>query len=373
VVTVSFTVTSANGTPSGSVQIADGGNTCTGTLSGGQGSCTIGLTTTGSRTLTATYAGENGFGASGDTESHTVEAPPPPVLSLATQPASQATAGVALSPQPVVQLKTGDGANLATAGVAVSVAIQGGGSLGGTTPAVTDGLGRATFTDLVITGDPGTRTLLFTATGFTSVTSSSITVVAAPPSAAQSSIVASPSTVMAGSASTITVTVRDAGGNLLGGRTVTPQASGTGNTIAPASAVTGADGTAAFSFSSTTPEVKTISASADGVDLNPTTVTVEAVPTTTTILGTDPAGTSEAGTPVTVSYAVTAVSGTPTGDVTVTSSLGSSACTDAVAVGHCTLQSLTRGIHTLTAAYVANGSFAGSAATAAYEVTAGGR
>jgi hypothetical protein len=377
-VTVSFTVTSANGTPSGSVQIADGGNTCTGTLSGGQGSCAIGLTTTGSRTLTATYAGGNGFGASSDTESHMVEAPPPPVLSLATQPASQATAGVALDPQPVVQLKTGDGANLATAGVAVSVAVQGGGSLGGTTPVVTDGQGRATFTDLVIadpaiTGDPGTRTLLFTATDFTSVTSSSITVEPAPPSAAQSSIVASPSTVMAGSASTITVTIRDAGGNLLAGRTVTPQASGSGNTITPASAVTGADGTAAFSFSSTTPEVKTISASADGVVIGPTSVTVDPVPTTTTILGTDPAGTSEAGTPVTVSYAVTAVSGTPTGDVTVTSSLGSSACTDAVAVGHCTLQSLTRGIHTLTAAYVANGSFAGSAATAAYEVTAGGR
>ena len=372
-VTVQFSVSSAAGTPSGSVQISDGGATCTGTLSGGAGSCAIVLTTVGSRTLTATYAGGNGFGASSNTESHMVEAPPPPVLSLATQPASQATAGVALSPQPVVQLKTGDGANLATAGVAVSVAIQGGGSLSGTSPVATDGEGRATFTDLVISGDPGTRTLLFTATGFTSVTSSSITVVAAPPSAAQSSIVASPSTVMAGSASTITVTVRDAGGNLLGGRTVTPQASGTGNTITPASAVTGADGTAAFSFSSTTPEVKTISASADGVDLNPTTVTVEAVPTTTTILGTSPAGTSEAGTPVTVSYAVTAASGAPTGDVMVTTNMGSSACTNAVAAGHCTLQFLTRGTQMLTAAYPATGSYAGSSATAAYEVTAGGR
>jgi hypothetical protein len=306
-VTVSFTVTSPNGIPGGSVQVADGGNTCTGTLSSGQGSCEIGLTTTGSRTLTATYAGADGFGASSDTEEHTVQAPPPPVLAIATQPASQATSGVALNPQPVVQLKTGDGANLATAGVAVSVAIQGGGSLGGTTPVATDGEGRASFTDLVITGDPGMYTLLFTASGFTSVTSSSITLVAAPPSAAQSSIVASPTTITAGSVSTITVTVRDAGGNLLGGRTVIPQASGSGNTIDPASAVTGADGIAAFSFSSTTPEAKTISASVDGVDLSPTQVTVEAVPTSTTILGTNPAGTSEAGTPVTVSYGVGAI------------------------------------------------------------------
>ncbi len=372
-VTVGFSVTSLTGTPSGSVQITDGSSaTCTGTLSGGQGSCAIVLTVTGSRTLTARYAGANGFGASSDTESHSVEAPPPPVLTLATQPGSQATSGVALSPQPVVQLKTGDGANLPTAGVAVSVAVQGGGTLSGTTTVATDGAGLATFTDLVISGDPGTRTLLFTAAGFTSVTSSSITVVAAAPSAAQSSIVASPSTVMAGSESTITVTVRDAGGNLLGGRTVTPQASGSGNTIAPASAVTGADGIATFTFSSTTPETKTISASADGVDLSPTQLTVEAVPTTTTILGTSPSGTSKAGTPVTVGYSVTAVSGTPTGNVSVTSNLGGS-CADAVAVGQCTLQGLTRGTHTLTATYLATGSFAGSEDNTTYEVTASGR
>jgi adhesin/invasin len=290
-VTVAFIVSSETGTPTGSVQVADGGNTCTGTLSGGQGSCAISLTTTGSRTLTATYASANGFGASSDTEEHTVEAAPPPVLSLATQPASQATAGVALDPQPVVQLKTGDGADITTGSVAVSVAIQGGGSLSGTTQVATDGNGRASFTDLVISGDPGTRTLLFTASGFTSVTSSSITVVAASPSAAQSSIVASPSTITAGSPSTITVTVRDAGGNPLGGRTVTPQASGSGNTIDPASSVTGADGTATFSFGSTTPETKTISANVDGVDLNPAQITVEAAPTVRTILGTDPAGT----------------------------------------------------------------------------------
>jgi Bacterial Ig-like domain (group 1) len=271
-----------------------------------------------------------------------------------------------------VQLKTGDGANLGTAGVVVSVEIQGGGSLTGAITATTNSEGRATFTDLAIMGDPGTRTLMFTASGFTSVTSSSITVVAAPPSAAQSSIVASPSTITAGSASTITVTVRDAGGNPLGGRTVVPQASGSGNTFAPTSAVTGADGIATFSFSSTTVEVKTISATVDGVDLSPTQVTVEAVPTTTTILGTSPAGTSEAGTPVAVSYAVTAAFRTPTGDVTVTSNLGGT-CADAVAVGHCTLQALTRGTHTLTATYLATGSFDGSSATAAYEVTAGGR
>jgi hypothetical protein len=373
-VTVRFSVTSATGTPTGSVQVKDGNNTCTGTLSGGQGSCSITLNTTGSRTLTATYAGADGFAGSSDTESHTVEAPPAPALTLATQPGSQATSGVPLDPQPVVQLKTGDGGILTTAGVSVSVAIQsGGGSLSGTTTRTTDSQGRATFTDLVITGDPGSRTLTFTATGYTPVTSSSITVAAAPPDASQSTITASPSTVQAGSPSTITVVVRDAGGRPLSGRTVVLSSTGSDNTFTPTSAVTGADGSAAFTFSSSAVETKTITATVDGTALLTTTVTVQAIPTTTSITGTSPAGTTEAGTPITVSFAVSAASGTPSGLVTVTSNLESTSCSDTVAVGQCTLPSLTRGTHTLTAAYPATGSFAGSSGTAAYEVTAGGR
>lgn len=274
-VTVQFTVSSASGTPTGSVQVKDGGDTCTGTLSGGQGSCSLPLNTAGSRTLTATYTGTNGFGNSNDTEPHTVEAPPPPVLTLATQPPSEAISGVALDPAPVVQLKTGDGADLATAGVTVTVAIGDGGPLAGPVTAVTDAQGLATFTGLIITGDPGTRTLNFSAPGF------------------------------------------------------------------------------------------------EGVSSNP--ITVLPVPTTTTILGTDPSGTAKVGTPVTVTFAVNAVAGTPTGTVTVTSSLGDSECSDAVAIGRCTLASLPRGTQTLTAAYPATGRFLGSSGTAAYEVTTGNR
>ena len=281
-VTVQFSVTSVAGTPTGAVEVRDGSDTCTGAVSGGQGSCTIRLNTTGSRTLTATFTGTNGFGSSNDTEPHAVEAPPTPVLTLATQPASQATAGVPLSPQPVVQLKTGDGGNLPTAGVAVSVVIQsGGGTLGGSTTATTDAQGLATFTDLTITGDPGDRTLGFSATGFTGVTSNTITVVAAPPDASQSSVVADPGTVQAGTSSTITVTVRDAGGNPLSGRTVALQPSGSDNTVAPGSVETGSDGAAVFSFSSLTAEIKTISATADGIGVGSTQVTVESVPTAT--------------------------------------------------------------------------------------------
>ncbi|MDH3457561.1 MAG: Ig-like domain-containing protein, partial [Gemmatimonadota bacterium] len=69
-VTVDYTVTSTGGTPTGDVTVSDGVDSCTGTVAGG--SCTLGLTTVGDRTLTAAYAGDANFGASSDTESHTV-------------------------------------------------------------------------------------------------------------------------------------------------------------------------------------------------------------------------------------------------------------------------------------------------------------
>jgi hypothetical protein len=66
-VTVSFNVSGSSvpaGTPSptGSVTVtASTGETCTGTLSGGAGSCSITFTTTGSRTLKAAYAGDTNY------------------------------------------------------------------------------------------------------------------------------------------------------------------------------------------------------------------------------------------------------------------------------------------------------------------------
>jgi len=278
-VTVQFTVTSAAGTPTGSVTVQDGSDTCSGTLTDGRGSCDIRLTNTGSRTLTASYAGASGFAASSATDPHTVTAPPQPVLAIVTQPASSATVGVALDPQPIIQLRAASGADLATAGVAVSVAIAtGGGTLSGTTPVSTDGQGRAAFTDLAINGDPGTRTLVFTAPGFASATSGDIAVQAAPPpapDAAQSTLTVSPASVALGASSTITVTVRDAAGNPLGGRSVSVDVSGTNNTITGNPATTGADGVATVGFSSTTAESKTVTATSDGVTLGtPQTIVV---------------------------------------------------------------------------------------------------
>jgi VCBS repeat-containing protein len=72
---VEFRVTSGGPTPTGSVTItvSDGGANCTGTLSGGAGSCQLILTRTGDRTLRAAYSGVPGFDPSTDTEGHRVD------------------------------------------------------------------------------------------------------------------------------------------------------------------------------------------------------------------------------------------------------------------------------------------------------------
>jgi hypothetical protein len=71
--TVTVTVTSAGGTPEGTVAVNDGaGNTCTITLIGGTGSCLLTSTNVGSKNVTATYNGSTIFNGSSDIESHLV-------------------------------------------------------------------------------------------------------------------------------------------------------------------------------------------------------------------------------------------------------------------------------------------------------------
>jgi len=75
-ITVSFTVTSPAGTPTGDVQVTDPlGGSCSGSVAAGSCSYTPGGM--GPRNITATYAGNSAFNGSSDTEEHTVTAPPP--------------------------------------------------------------------------------------------------------------------------------------------------------------------------------------------------------------------------------------------------------------------------------------------------------
>jgi hypothetical protein len=110
----------------------------------------------------------------------TATAGSPSALGIVTQPAGNAQVGVPFSRQPVIQVRDASGNAVAAPGVTITAAVaNGAGSLIGTTSRVSDGNGRATFTDLGIIGATGTHRLIFAAAGFTSATSAQIAVRAA--------------------------------------------------------------------------------------------------------------------------------------------------------------------------------------------------
>src|SRR5256886_3765935 len=97
-----------------------------------------------------------------------------------TPPSARAQSGVAFAQQPVVQLRDANGNAVSQSGVTVTAAIAtGGGTLGGTLTATTNGSGVASFTDLAITGTAGDPTLSFSAPGLTAATPGTITITAA--------------------------------------------------------------------------------------------------------------------------------------------------------------------------------------------------
>jgi hypothetical protein len=99
----------------------------------------------------------------------------PTQLIVTTQPSSTAQSSVPFPQQPVVQLGDAAGNDVAQSGVLVTASIaSGGGVLGGTTTVSTDASGRAVFTNLMISGTPGNRTLRFTAPGLTATTSNTV-------------------------------------------------------------------------------------------------------------------------------------------------------------------------------------------------------
>lgn len=99
-------------------------------------------------------------------------------LAMSTQPAG-ARDSTLMDTQPAARLQDVSSQNVAQAGRTVTVSITSGtGSLFGTTSALTDSSGIATFTDLKIVGS-GAHTLTFASASLTSVASSSFTVNAA--------------------------------------------------------------------------------------------------------------------------------------------------------------------------------------------------
>src|SRR6185437_4543848 len=157
-----------------------------------------------------------------------------------------------------------DGLGNPVGGVSVVLAVTGSNNVF-TSPLTTYGSGVATTTLTSTTAEP--KTVSATVNGVLANQQPTVVVNPGPVSAAQSTVIAtSPITASTGSsASTITVTAKDANGNLIVWATVVLGASGTGNTLTqPAGGVSGTGGVATGSLSSTVAESKTVSATVNG-------------------------------------------------------------------------------------------------------------
>src|SRR5204862_6795549 len=135
------------------------------------------------------------------------------------------------------------------------------------TPRTSDAGGIAAVTSWTLGPTAGVDTLRATANGLSgSPVVFLATATAGGPSASQSSVAAAPGTITAGSgASTITVTVRDAGGNPVSGATVTLAATPTsGNTLTPPAGSTDVNGPTGGPLSSTAAGTKTVAATGSG-------------------------------------------------------------------------------------------------------------
>jgi hypothetical protein len=169
-----------------------------------------------------------------------------------TQPSSSAENGAPFGQQPIVQIEDADGNAVASPGASVTAELTGAGgaTLTGSLVKSVDAQGRATFTDLSLSGPAGTYTIQFTSTGLTSVSSNDITlgapagagliVTTQPPSTALTSEVWDP-------ASQPAVMLTDATGNPSSGVTVTAGvASGSGTLEGGLTATTDVAGIAKF-------------------------------------------------------------------------------------------------------------------------------
>src|SRR5205814_1814006 len=171
--------------------VSQSGVTVTAAIATGAGTLGGTLTATTTSGGTASFTNLSISGAAGDrtlsfsapgltavvSTTITVGAGAATQVTLTTQPSATAQSGVPFGQQPVVQLRDGAGNLVSQAGVTVTAAIAtGGGTLGGTLTAATNGSGVASFTNLAITGTTGDRTLSFSATGLTPAVSGTITV-----------------------------------------------------------------------------------------------------------------------------------------------------------------------------------------------------
>lgn len=230
--------------------------------------------TAGSQTVVASVAGipdPVSFSA-------TATPGPTPTLVFNRQPPATAKSGDELTRQPRIQLQDGEGNNLATAGVTVTASVNGtGATLGGSITRTTAANGRADFEDLSITAPGGSYTLTFSASGYTSVTSESITLENRPVSPSISTFTADSAVLHAGSTTPLRARIVDADGTPLPGVTVSFSITGSGHTLQQPGVPTDANGEVTGSLTATISGPRTLGATAGSVLLN-TSVVVQVDP-----------------------------------------------------------------------------------------------
>jgi predicted heme/steroid binding protein len=353
-VTVTYSVTGAFGNsptaPTGNVTVSDGVNSCVASVAAG--SCNITIGSAGAKTLTATYAGDANFNSSVSAGvSHTVNK------------ANTTTVLLTHTPDPSVTNQP----------VAVTYSVTGAFGNSPTAPTgnvtVSDGVNScvasaAAGTCNITFSTPGAKTLTATYVGDANFNGSasvgvSHTVNKANTTTTITSDTPDPSVI--GQSVTVNYSVAGAFGNSptapTGNVTVSD---GVDSCVALAAA-----GTCNITFS--TPGAKTLTATYAGdVNFNGSASAgvshaVNKANTTTTITSDNP-DPSLILQSVTVNFTVTVNSpgaGTPSGNVNVSDGVDS--CTGTAASGTCSLTLTTPGARTLTATYVGDGNFNGSA------------
>ena len=343
-VVVTYTVTGPGATPTGTVTVADGFNSCQASIAAG--TCTIAsLTTPGDRTLTANYSGDQNNAASSATTAHRIRYNS--TIAITADTPDPSTAGQVVT---VAYTVTSSGGPAATGNVTVTDGVA---SCIGTAAAGSCNITLSTL---------GARTLTATyaGDGFTKNSASAGAahqVNAAPPGSSTTSITgATPDPSDIGQAVTVTYTVAAAGGTPTGTLTVSDGVASCSGAVLAGQCVIA---------SMSVPGDRTLTASYAG-DANFAASSGTALHrvrynTTTTISGhtPNPSSTSQS---VSVSFVVAATQAggpAPTGNVTVTD--GVSSCTGTAASGSCTVTLITAGARTLVATFAGDGFNKGSA------------
>jgi hypothetical protein len=343
-VAVSFTVTSTGGIPTGNVTVTDGTVNCTATVAAG--TCTVTPTSAGSKTFTASYAGDAAFApstsagvvhvvsAAATTTTITADSPDPSVVGQAYAVSYSVAVVAPGAGTPTGSVTVSDGTVSCTAAVAA-----GGCSISSTTTG-TKSLTASYVGDANFAGSlSGTVSHLVNPAGTTTTITGRI-----------------PTASVVGQAVAVSYTVTSTGGTPSGNVTVTDGTVSCSATVAAGTCTLSPTSAGSKTFSASYTGDGNFSASTStGV-----THVVSAATTATTITADSP-DPSAVGQAYAVSYTVAVAapgSGTPTGNVTVSD--GAASCTAAVAAGGCALTSTSAGARNLTASYTGDANFTGS-------------